>query len=244
MDLVDGVKYNIRGVTLALRTPRLLLLGILRFVIVLFLTGLMAGLVFYWQDDILMRIWQKPDAGWLVILWQAVAFVLSLVLAVVAMVLAYLLSQLLFCVFIMDYMSRITETLVLGKPVQEETGSWFGFFLYLIRQEIPRAVIPVVITLGIMIAGLFTPLGPVFIFVSSIAAAVFLAWDNTDLVPARRMYPFRSRIRLLRKNLLFHIGFGILFLVPFLNILFLSFAPVGATLFFIEREASKIHGRN
>jgi CysZ protein len=87
-----------------------------------------------------------------------------------------------------------------------------------------------------MLIGLFTPLSPLILFVSSIAAAVFLAWDNTDLVPARRLYPFKTRIGFLKKNLTFHIGFGLLFLIPGFNIIFLSFAPVGATLSFIERE--------
>ena len=65
---------------------------------------------------------------------------------------------------------------------------------------------------------------------------VFLAWDNTDLTPARRMVEFKKRFKLMSSTLLFHLGFGILFLIPGLNILFLSFAPVGATLYFIENQ--------
>jgi CysZ protein len=38
----------------------------------------------------------------------------------------------------------------------------------------------------------------------------------------------------LLKTLPFHLGFGLLFLVPVLNILLLSFAPVGATLYYLE----------
>jgi CysZ protein len=36
------------------------------------------------------------------------------------------------------------------------------------------------------------------------------------------------------KAIPFHLGFGLPFLVPILNILFLSFAPVGATLYYLE----------
>ena len=236
MELYEGIKYNIKGVALALKTPKLLLLGILRFALVLLLTLVLSGLVFYWQDEILTAIWKKPDSGGLIYLWKAVSYLLSIGLAALAMVMAYLVSQILFCVFIMDYMSRITESIVLGQQIQPSQGSLFGFFIHLLKQEIPRAVIPVIITLFIMLVGLFTPLSPLIIFVSSIAAAVFLAWDNTDLVPARRLYPFKTRIGFFKKNLMFHIGFGILFLVPGLNIVFLSFAPIGATLSFIERE--------
>jgi len=72
--------------------------------------------------------------------------------------------------------------------------------------------------------------------ISSVAASVFLAWDNTDLTPARRMIPFKARLSFLKQNLGFHIGFGLLFLIPGLNILFLSFAPVGATLYYLEKD--------
>jgi CysZ protein len=83
--------------------------------------------------------------------------------------------------------------------------------------------------------GWLTPLGPIVTILSSMAAAIFLAWDNTDLIPARRMAPFKERFRLLMSTLPFHLGFGLLFLIPLLNILFLSFAPVGATLYYIDR---------
>lgn len=239
MNLYYGIKYNVKGVMLALKTPKLLMLGILRFVIVLFLTLLVSGLVLYWHDEILNLIWKMPESGWLRYVWEAVSWILSIVLAGISMIMAYLISQLLFCVFIMDYMSRITETIVLGQKAHSEPGSWLGLFWYLIKQEIPRAIIPVVIMLFIMVMGLLTPVSPVIFLLSSIAAAVFLAWDNTDLTPARRMVPFKTRLEFLRKNILFHIGFGLLFLIPGLNILFLSFAPVGATLYFLEKEGRR-----
>ncbi|CCK80503.1 EI24 domain-containing protein [Desulfobacula toluolica] len=236
MNLYYGIKYNIKGVALALKTPKLLMLGVLRFFVVFLLTVLLSGLVLYWHNEILMMLWKMPESGWLIYLWKAVSWILSVFLAAISMVMAYLISQLLFCVFIMDYMSRITEKIVMGKEAHFEPESWFGFFVHLIKQEIPRAIIPVLITLIIMVTGLLTPLGPVIIFMSSIAATVFLAWDNTDLIPARRMVPFKTRFGFLKKNLLFHVGFGLLFLIPWLNIVFLSFAPVGATLYYLDKE--------
>jgi CysZ protein len=235
MNLYDGIKYNIRGVMLALKTPKLLILGILRFFIVLVFTLVLSGLVLYWHDEILFLIWKMPESGWLIYVWKAVSWFLSIFLAAIAMVISYLIAQLFFCVFIMDYMSRITEKIILGREMPLEQGSWILFFIYLVKQEIPRAIIPVVISLIIMVLGLLTPISPIIIIISSIAAAVFLAWDNTDLVPARRMEPFSGRITFLRQNLMFHIGFGLLFLIPGLNIIFLSFAPVGATLYYLEK---------
>jgi CysZ protein len=86
-----------------------------------------------------------------------------------------------------------------------------------------------------MVLGWLTPLSPVTTIISALAAGVFLAWDNTDLIPARRLESFGGRFKFLVKNLGFHLGFGLWFLIPVLNIVFLSFAPVGATLYYIER---------
>jgi CysZ protein len=38
------------------------------------------------------------------------------------------------------------------------------------------------------------------------------------------------------KTIPFHLGFGLPFLVPILNIVFLAFAPVGATLYYLEKQ--------
>jgi CysZ protein len=87
-----------------------------------------------------------------------------------------------------------------------------------------------------MAVGWLTPLGPFLTFGGPLVAAIFLAWDNTDLVPARRLYTFGERFQLLRRHLLFHLGFGLPFLIPLANVLLLSFAPVGATLYQIQKE--------
>jgi CysZ protein len=236
MDFFRGIQYHFQGLALALRHPKLLWLGLLRFVVILVLTVVFSGMILLNHDAIMSWIWVVPDKGVLVYVWHPASWLLSLVLAAVSVVIAYLVAQVFFNVFIMDYMSRITEKIVLGKEVSRTDSAWFGMAVYLIVQEIPRAVIPTVITLAVMTAGFFTPLGPVILVVSAVTAGVFLAWDNTDLLPARQMMPFRDRWQLLRRNLGFHVGFGLLLIVPWLNILTLSFAPVGATLYHLHNH--------
>ncbi|MEE4365389.1 MAG: EI24 domain-containing protein [Desulfotignum sp.] len=236
MDFFYGIKYNIQGVFFAAKHPRLLWLGLLRFVIVLILALLFSGMIFFWHDAILSLIWEMPKNGLLVYVWHLVSWVLSLLLAGVAVVVAYLTAQLFFGVFIMDYMSRVTEKIVLGKEISYADTSLLPFFVYLVGQEIPRAIIPVVITLAVTVLGLFTPLGPVILVLSAVTAGVFLAWDNTDLVPARKMMPFKDRLQFLWHTVWFHMGFGVLFLIPWVNIVLLSFAPVGATLYHIHKN--------
>ena len=235
MNLLSGIKYNLQGLSLGLKTPKLLLLGIIRFMVVIIITILSAGLILAYHQEILNLMWHKPESQWFIWLWYMLSWLLSAVLVGCAIVLSYLVSQILFSVFIMDLMSRITEKTVTGSVRETNKIPWWQQFLFLIKQEIPRTTIPVLLSLVLLGLGWLTPLGPVVTILSSAAAVIFLAWDNTDLIPARRMAPFNERFRLLTRSLPFHLGFGILFLIPLLNILFLSFAPVGATLYYIDK---------
>ena len=236
MNLFKGIVYNLRGVKLSFKTPRLLILGLTRLVVVVAITILCAGLILLYHQQIFNLIWSKPESQLILWVWHLVSWLLSFLLVGVSAILSYLMAQILFSVVIMDTMSRITERLVSGQEKELSKMPIVRQFFYLIRQEIPRATIPVLLTLLLMILGWLTPLGPVVAIISSAIAAVFLSWDNTDLVPARRLDPFRNRFKFLLKNLPFHLGFGLLFLIPVVNILFLAFAPVGATLYYVEKE--------
>ncbi len=237
MNIVRGITYNLRGLKLAFKTPRLLLLGLLRFAVVVLVTVFSAGLILYYHQDIINLIWTKPDSAWIMWLWYIVAWLVSLMLIGIATILSYLISQILFSVIIMDTMSRITERLAAEQNQEPESIPLLRQFICLVKQEIPRATIPVLVILLVMVLGWLTPLGPVITILSSGVAVIFLSWDNTDLVPARRLQPFSERFRFLLRTLPFHLGFGLLFLIPLLNLLFLSYAPVGATLYYIEHHS-------
>jgi CysZ protein len=236
MSLFKGIKYNLWGLGMGLKTPKLLILGLIRFFVVIIITIASASFILVHHQEILNFMWSRPESSWVLWLWYLLSWLLSAVLVGFSAVLSYLVAQILFSVLIMDLMSRITEKSVTGTlQVPIQTPMWQQF-LFLIKQEIPRATVPVLLTLLLIIVGWLTPLGPVVTIVSSAIAVIFLAWDNTDLIPARRQIPFGDRFRLLRRTLPFHLGFGLPFLIPFLNILFLSFAPVGATLYYIDKN--------
>ena len=236
MALFSGIRYNFKGLWLGMRTPRLLMLGLLRFAVVALLTVGLSGLILARHADILALLWQRPESAWIVWVWYLVSWLLSAILMGVAAVVAYLIAQILFAVFIMDLMSRITELLITGQKATSPPVSVMAQMGFLLRQELPRNIIPVVLTLLIMLLGWFTPLGPLLTVVGPLVAAIFLAWDNTDLVPARQLQPFGRRFKTLGRSLPFHLGFGLPFLIPILNMFFLSFAPVGATLYHLDRQ--------
>ena len=240
MGFIKGIRYNFRGLFLGIKTPKLLFWGLLRFCVVVLITILSVSLIFVYYQEILNFIWAKPVSHWILWLWYLMSWIIFICLAGVAAVISYLVSQILFSVLIMDHMSRITELINKGQTTEAEKVPVMKLFGYLVMQEIPRTVLPVILSILLMIAGWLTPLGPVIMLVSSGVAAIFLAWDNTDLIPARQLKPFKARFRLLLKAIPFHLGFGLPFLIPGLNLLLLSFAPVGATLYHLDKNDAHV----
>jgi CysZ protein len=232
----SGLSYQLRGLRLALKTPRLLMLGLARLVLVVVLASAVSAVVLAYHGDILNAAWARPESAWLVWIWELLSWLLALLLVGIASVVAYLVAQVAFAVVIMDMMSRITERIATGQVVAPAQASVLRQLGYLISQEIPRSILPVLASLLILVLGWLTPIGPVVAILSSVAAATFLAWDNTDLVPARRMAPFKERFGRFARTLPFHVGFGLWFLVPLANIVFLSFAPVGGTLYQVAHD--------
>ncbi len=240
MNLFTGIRYNLRGLWLGLKTPRLLMLGISRFAVLLLFAGIGAAIVLSYYDQVLGLVWLKPESRWIIWLWYLASWLIALLMVGISSVLAYLVSQIFFSVVIMEAMSRITEQLTTGEVSESPQMPLFAQLFFLIRQEIPRATLPILCILLLTVLGWLTPLAPILSILAAGLAVVFLAWDNTDLVPARRMMPFSKRFSWLVRKFLFHLGFGLPFLVPIANILLLSFAPVGATLYHTDNPIKRV----
>lgn len=236
MELFTGISYNVRGVWFGIRTPKLLFWGLIRFAVVVFITFVSSSLILAYHQEIMAMVWAKPESHWILWAWYLLSWFLAFFLVALAAILSYLISQILFSVVIMDQMSRITEAMVTGCVKEPQNVPILKLFFCLIKQEIPRATLPILLSLLLFFLGWLVPLGGILVLFSTCMAVIFLSWDNTDLTPARRLAPFKTRFYLLLKTIPFHLGFGLLFLVPGLNILSLSFAPVGATLYFLEKN--------
>ena len=236
MSFFDGIIYNLKGLRWAMKSPKLLMLGLTRFFAMIFLAVIFGSVIIAYRQEILGLLWSKPQSDWLILIWHLLSWIVSLSLFGLSTILSYLAAQILFGVIIMDIMSQVTEKLATGKIAHKSQGGVFQQFVYLVMQEVPRAVFPILLTLLLVVIGWLTPLGPPLTVLSSFVAITFLAWDNTDLIPARQLMPFKYRFRFLMKTLPFHLGFGLWFLIPVLNILFLSFAPIGATLYHIDLQ--------
>lgn len=233
MEFFKGLAYNYQGLKLGLKTPKLLALGLLRLFVVMLITIASATLVVTYSTEIMNLIWQQPQSPWIAWAWHLLSWILTLIFIAMSAFASYILSQVLFSVVIMDMMSRVTEQILMGHVKQAEEPL-LQQFLFLVKQEIPRTLLPLTVSMLLMAISWLTPLAPVITVLSTGIAIIFLSWDNTDLIPARRLLPFHQRFAFLRKHLLFHVGFGIWFLIPAVNLLFLSFAPIGAARYYLE----------
>ena len=239
MEFLSGLVFNLRGLKFGLTTGTLLFWGLVRFALLLLIMALLTGIILAYHQDLMNLLWAKPENRWLIWFWHVVSWVASLFLIGFSAIVSFVISQVLFSAFVMDHMARITEVKITGAVTEPKKLPLGRLFISVILQEIPRSVIPLLLTFLIMILGWITPLGPILTLLSSGLAIVFLSWDNTDLIPARNLIPFKKRFGSLVKTIPFHLGFGLPFLVPILNILFLSFAPVGATLYYLEKQGMK-----
>ena len=147
MNLFSGIKYNLRGLGMGLKTPKLLMLGLIRLFTMILITIFAAGLILVYHQAILSFMWSKPDSQWVTWLWYLLSWLLSAVLVGLSTVISFLVSQILFSVLIMDMMSRITEKKMTGNIQQPRKVPWWQQFLFLVKQEIPRATSPVLLAL-------------------------------------------------------------------------------------------------
>ena len=236
MEFLNGLFFNLRGLKLGLTTGKLLFWGLVRFILLLLVMSLLTGLILAYHQDLMGVLWAKPESRWLVWLWHLVSWMASLFLIGLSAIVSFIISQVFFSALVMDRMARITEEHIAGAVSEPQRIPLWKSFTSIILQEIPRSIVPLILSLLILIFGWITPLGPILTILSTALAIVFLSWDNTDLIPARNLVPFKKRFGFLMRTLPFHLGFGLPFLIPVLNIVFLSFAPVGATLYYLQRE--------
>ena len=150
MNILTGVLFNIKGLWLGLKTPKLLLLGLARFAVILTVTIVAAWLILFYHAELLNLIWKKPESTLVIWLWHVVSWFLSFLLVGVSAIISYLLAQILFAVIFMDLMSRTTERLLTGTVQEPKNIPFLQLFFTLVRQELPRAVIPVLISLILM----------------------------------------------------------------------------------------------
>lgn len=239
MNLLYGLKCHWEALKIMKAKKSLIFWGLLRFLIILFLFIVLSFIALSYNHLLLEYIWTKPSSLMMLILWKIALVLLTILLLFVAGGLSYLISQILFGVVIADHMSYITEHILSGKEPKGTPPFSFSYLLFLIKQEIPRGTLPLLVSSSFIILGWLLPLGFIWVMVSSLVSCAFLAWDYTDLVPARMLKPFKERFTLFKRTFWGHVIFGLPFMIPFINVLFFSIGPVSGTVFYMRASYSK-----
>jgi len=77
MGLSEGLKYNLRGLWFGIKKPKLLFLGIIRFVVVIIITMLAASLILVYHKELLDLIWDQPESYWILWLWYLLSWLVT-----------------------------------------------------------------------------------------------------------------------------------------------------------------------
>lgn len=245
MQLIFALKCHLDALTLVKHKKILAFLAALRFLILIAFIVIFSWVALSYNDTFLNYIWEKPSKILLTLVWYIVLIFSTIILLFAGAILAYIISQILFGILIADYMSALAEQIITGKQSEEKISFSLTYLIYLIRQEIPRTLFPLILSTSFMVFGWLLPLNFIWVILSSFLSCALMAWDYTDLVPARRSMPFKERLHMFKSNFVGHIVFGLPFLIPFVNVIFLSLAPISGTVFFLkEIESGPKHNSN
>jgi len=234
MGFFYGLWCHIEALKIFKQQKSLIFWALLRFIVLIVLFVILSTIAISYNKEVLQLFWIKPENYFLLILWYILLFLTSIVLMFVAGIISYIISQVLFGVLIADHMSILTERIITGNVTNPQMN--LRHLIFLVKQEIPRTFIPLIITSAIMVFGWILPLGVVLVVASVLISCLFTAWDYTDLVPARALYSFKERFGIFKKEILGHLGFGLPFAIPFLNVVLFSIGPVSGTLFYLKKK--------
>jgi CysZ protein len=224
-----GFLFHPKGIRFGLQHGSFLLLSLFPF----FLTLLLYGIAFYvftlYVDDLLRAIWDlDPDKSSVYLSWLHTSYYY------VTTILLYLIV-----LVIMFYVFIILVNIV-ASPIYDRVSTKYGRIRHLemglepatspglgipkvIKEETKKALFMLALPLFL----LFIPWigGPL----AFITAAVFIAWDYTDYSLSKD-HPFlKDRVRIVWRYKFHFLGFGFPLLIPFVNILMIPFAILGAT---------------
>lgn len=239
--ILTGLAFLGRGVGIAFRNPKLLLLGAIPAVLT---TALMLGGLItlgYWAGD--LATWLTPFAdNWSEWLRKATRFVagLAVVLGAIAIsVVAFTAITLVVGGPFYEHISETVEDSLGGVPDAEKAS--FGRMLFLgIRDSILLVAVAILLNLPLLFAGFIPVVGQTVIPVIVACVGGWILALELSAVPfTRRGLTLKQRHRILRQHRGMVLGLGVpaylLCAIPFVSILAMPIVFISATL--LAREA-------
>ena len=219
-----GVRAFPAGFTWLLRHPRYLTLLMVPSILAFgLLIGLWGEILDLSQWFVGIAYWDKPQAWYWLALWWVGWALLSFVPIAVSVLGIYLLMKILASPLI-EWVSIAIEKDITGLEPPHLT---LRQQITVIWGELQKAVVILVVPILLLLI-------PGFNVISLPAAAFLIGWDFFDYPLARRGWSFRERWRFVAGELWSVLGFGLWFIIPFLNILLAPFAIAGGTMLGVE----------
>jgi CysZ protein len=128
-----------------------------------------------------------------------------------------------------DYISVRYQRIYHPSVRIEESGSFWSRLLRTIKEELKKALLVLALPLVLL---LIPAVGTVL---ALLAAGICIAWDYLDFSIAREHVLLKERLRVLWRHKFEALGFGLPLLVPFVGLLLLPFAVLGATRLYFDR---------
>jgi CysZ protein len=231
----EGPGYHIAGIKFAFQHPSFFALAALPFIVTLSLYIFGFYLLNSYVDSFLDMIWQfDPEKSSKLIGWLYWAYTHTVTFVIYIVILAVMFYTFVVCANVLaspfyDHISEKYHRVFHDNRENTTASSPSRGILSIMKEEAKKAVFMLLIPLFLF----FIPvIGSLLGFV---VASLFIAWDYVDFSLSRDCPLLRDRMRALWRHKFRLMGFGVPLLVPFLGILVLPFAILGATKLYYDK---------
>jgi len=231
----EGSKFHVRGIRFGLSHPSFLILAVLPFLVTLILYIFAFYMFIHHADEVLQMVWhpQTGESSWIVgwLHWTYTHIVKWIIYLIVLVIMFYtfIVLSIVLASPVYDYVSAKYERVYYQNASKGEgTPSGKGV-LTVLKEEMKKAILMLIIPIPLI----FVPV--VGTLLSFVVAAVFIAWDYTDFSLSRDSPLLRDRMRAVWRHKWSLLGFGSPLLIPFLGLVIMPFAILGATTLYFDR---------
>jgi CysZ protein len=188
-----------------------------------------------YSDDLLRMVWhpETGESSWIVgwLHWTYIHIVKWILYLVVLVIMFYtfVVLSIVLASPVYDYISVKYERSYYQNAPEGEAASSGRGLLTILKEELKKAVLMLIIPIPLF----FIPV--VGTLLSFLVASVFIAWDFADFSLSRDCPLLRNRIRTVWQHKWSLLGFGSPLLIPFLGLVIMPFAILGATALYFDR---------
>lgn len=235
-----GFGYALLGWRFVGQHPELLKYCILPLVLTLLGFLGISTLFYFYFDEIIGLIWQKPE-GWLLVLWWVFKILMVPAMILIGYMVFFVVVGIVAAPF-NDLLSEKAEEIAYGtEPKPFSIGYMMRGLGRTLLHELAKLGIYLAWMVPLLLVNFIPAIGSIiFTGVGFWLTARFCAYDNLDFSMARREWSFAKKQKMLKTNrsvtMSFGTGVALFLLIPIVGVLTLPFSAIGGTLLFCDLE--------